>query len=168
METIKQNAVHYYMLEELTASELVGLWNDYQAHNNYDGIIYTLNEENVNKCLNGKTPWEIISLTLGNNIICKPYFYFNAYGDFVPTDFCDSPFDLMELAEYCVEYKQHIFDLPNLVENIITLGCFRDVISEDDFTEYLETEEMDMYDLLSNDDWNTLVHNAIDYVRAKQ
>ena len=59
-------------------------------------------------------------------------------------------------------------ELEPIEMNIITLGCFRDVISEDDFTEYLETEEMDMYDLLSNDDWNTLGHNAIDYVRAKQ
>lgn len=168
MEIIKQHVVISYLLGELDESELVGLWNDYQAHNNYDGIIYTLNEENVNECLNGKTPFEIISLSLGNNTICKPYFYFNAYGDFVPTDLCDSPFDIGQLVEYCVEYKQYIFDLSNLLKRIMEFSKCHNTISEDDFVEYLETEEMDMYNLLSNDDWSTLVHNAIDYVRAKQ
>lgn len=114
-----QNEIKEY-LENLSDSELLSLWNEYQSENNYDGEVYDM-EEFDEICGNMNPSDLVCKIFYGKFNPNDTYFIFNGYENLESSDYLDDFFDIDELA-------QHICDNDDDLEDY----DLRDFLDEDE------------------------------------
>ena len=89
-------------LESLSGSELIGLWNEYQSNNGYEGEI-NYNDDEFFEIYFSKAIDAVRAVSYGDYRYTDEYVKFNGYGNLESFNYLDSEIDFDELAENILE-----------------------------------------------------------------
>ena len=108
MTTTKYNEI-IDALENLSAEEIIDIWNTYCDENNYvEDYIHYNNAEEI-ELLYGGSPWDLLN-ALGDYSTNDDYFSIDGYGflnSFNWLSEADCPYDIDALANWLVDNSQY-------------------------------------------------------------
>jgi hypothetical protein len=88
------------VLEDMTDSELVAVYNEFADKNHYEHL-YDTDEDTINSFFSGKSAYEVVKIAYENDLdLDNPYIMACDNGDYLTCEDPTDAFELSDLASY--------------------------------------------------------------------
>lgn len=98
------------LLENMSDSELISIWNEYQSNINGDSYIYDMDD--FDEIMSGYKPWEIARCCFYSGKFCpaNSYFWFNGYGNAESSDYPIDRIYIDDMIDYIIENNDSLYN----------------------------------------------------------
>jgi hypothetical protein len=118
------------VLEDMTDSELVAVYNEFADKNHYEHL-YDTDEDTINSFFSGKSAYEVVKIAYENDLdLDNPYIMACDNGDYLT---CEDPTDAFELSDLA----SYIYDEGDWLDNSDLDECLTEIAEEDPNYYYL-------------------------------
>jgi hypothetical protein len=118
------------VLEDMTDSELVAVYNEFADKNHYEHL-YSIDEDIINSLFSGKSAFEIIKSAVENDLDLDDCYIMECDNGDIRT--CEDPTDLFELSDLA----SYIYDEGDWLDNSDIDECLTEIAEEDEDYYYL-------------------------------
>jgi hypothetical protein len=118
------------VLEDMTDSELVAVYNEFADKNHYEHL-YDTDEDTINSFFSGKSAYEVVKIAYENDLdLDNPYIMACDNGDYLT---CEDPTDAFELSDLA----SYIYDNADWLDCDELDEVLTEIAEEDEDYDYL-------------------------------